>query len=67
MRIMDFSWVIPEIFWYKCKGSSPALPYASVNRMNISHWRRTCNDFREQPNKEIHSVGLLVEGIYSML
>lgn len=47
--------------------ASPALPCASVNRMNISHWRRTSNDFRKQPNREIHSVGLLVEGIYSIL
>lgn len=67
VRIRDFNWVIPEIFWYKCKGASPALPCASVNRINISHERRTSNDFRKQPNREIHSVGLLVEGIYSML
>lgn len=66
-EIMGFSWLIPEIFWNKCKGINPALPCASVNRMNISHWRRTSNDFRKQPNKEIHSVALLVEGIYSML
>lgn len=62
-----FQRVIPEIFWYKCKGASPALPCASVNRINISHERRTSNDLRKQPNREIHSVGLLVEGIYSML